>query len=181
MDPRWWESEEKYSSTKVSLVSRSQGKVIFLRNVKTSVAGIQFRLRLWTTQWIELIDDKQTTVVMHAFDETEKCHLISKFIITKIAEGSSNNRLLVKYEELSSSPKFAITVTQSKIKKSHLYVLELLAQQVAKNTEKMKANVSEHQVEEQLEIIDWRTLDADILLEDMKRNLKGKKKVSRIA
>jgi len=57
--------------------------------------------------------------------------LLSKFFVT--ADGDKPDHVLVRYEELTSSPKVAVKLARNKIKKSHLFVLEVLACQVAKN------------------------------------------------
>jgi hypothetical protein len=105
MSPKWWESENKYSTTHVSLVGAlSQGRVIYLRNVKTSVGPAKFRLRLWVTQWaMEL--EMGSCVIAHCNDEFDSCHLVSKFMV--LPDKDKPNGVLVRYEELTSSPKFA--------------------------------------------------------------------------
>lgn len=155
MQPRWWESEEKFGSTRVTLVQKQRfGRVLYLRNIKvrgrggrlyhtahgcawaqTTVGPAKVRLRLWTTQWAEQLGEGKAVVTMHAFDDLEKCHLVSRFLCTATPEG----HVMVRYEEVTSSPKVAITMTHNKIKKSHVYVLQLLAAQVAKN-----AHLSDH-------------------------------------
>ena len=133
MAPKWWESEDKYSSTSVSLVgSLHKGRIIYLRNVKSNVGPAKFRLRLWTTQWAEQLPDADgACVIAHCFDEFETCHLLSKFFVT--ADGDKPDSVLVRYEEFTSSPKVAVKLARNKIKKSHIFVLEVLACQVAKN------------------------------------------------
>ncbi len=134
MQPRWWEAEDKYSSTTVSLVgSLSQGRVIYLRSVKSNLGPAKFRLRLWTTQWAEQLLDGSNgaCVVCHSFDEGESCHLLTKFVV--VPDKDKPDSVLVRYEELTSSPKVAVKLARNKIKKAHLFVLEVLAGQVAKN------------------------------------------------
>jgi hypothetical protein len=46
--------QDKFGTTRVSLVQQQKfGRVLYLRNVKTNVGPAKFRLRLWTTQWVE--------------------------------------------------------------------------------------------------------------------------------
>jgi hypothetical protein len=131
MMPKWWEAEDKFSSTTVSLVgSLSKGRIIYLRNVKSSVGPAKFRLRLWSTQWAEQ-DGEGACVICHGYDEFDQCHLLSKFFIS--ADKDKPDSVCVRYEELTSSPKVAVKLARNKIKKSHLFVLEVLACQVAKN------------------------------------------------
>ena len=134
MQPKWWEAEDKYSTTTVSLVgSLSQGRIIYLRNVKSNLGPAKFRLRLWVTQWAEQLQDGSNgaCVVCHSFDDGENCHLVSKFFVSP--DKGKPSAVLVRYEELTSSPKVAVKLARNKIKKAHLFVLEVLAAQVAKN------------------------------------------------
>ncbi len=102
MSPKWWESENKYSSTHVSLVGfLSQGRVIYLRNVKTNLGPAKLRLRLWVTQWAVALETG-SCVIAHSYDEFESCHLVSKFVVLPDKEKSN---VIVRYEELTSSPK----------------------------------------------------------------------------
>ena len=130
MAPKWWESEDKHSSTNVSLVgSLHKGRIIYLRNVKSAMGPAKFRLRLWTTQWAEQLPSGEgACVVAHCFDEFEACHLISSFFVTVDAEKPDS--VMVKYDELTSSPKMAVKLAHNKIKRAHLFVLEILARQV---------------------------------------------------
>jgi hypothetical protein len=66
-------------------------------------------------------------VILHCFDELEKCHLISNFVVNKEPDGMS---LRVTYEELSSSPTLAVKLGAGKIRKAHEAVLASLATRV---------------------------------------------------
>jgi hypothetical protein len=66
-------------------------------------------------------------VILHCFDELEKCHLISNFVLHKEPDGMS---LRVTYEELSSSPTLAVKLGAGKIRKAHEAVLASLATRV---------------------------------------------------
>ncbi len=85
------------------------------------------------TQWAEQLQDGSNgaCVVCHSFDDGENCHLLTKFVVSP--DKDKPNAVLVRYEELTSSPKVAVKLARNKIKKSHLFVLEVLAAQVAKN------------------------------------------------
>lgn len=127
MNPKWWEDEEKYSSTSVTMVQTlSREKIAYLRNVKSSLGPAKFRLRLWTTQWVERERDNETaTVVSHAFDDLDKCHLIDRFVCS--VDKERPGCVLVRFEELTSSPKIAIKVARNKVKKVSTLFLFLLA------------------------------------------------------
>lgn len=130
MQPKWWESDEKFGSTRVSLVQKERfGRVLYLRSVKTRVGPANVRLRLWTTQWAEQLAEGKSVVNMHCFDDLEKCHLVSRFVVSPQQGGA----VKVVYEEVASSQKMALKLAQNKIRKAHQYVLSLVAAQVAKN------------------------------------------------
>lgn len=78
----WWPSSTKLDSTTISLLEREQGRVRYLRNSKTTNGLIQTRIRLWTTQWVDVLDAHAAVVQMHQWDESGAVHLISRLCCT---------------------------------------------------------------------------------------------------
>jgi hypothetical protein len=103
--------------------------VLYLRNVKTTFGPAKLRFRLWTTSWVERVSDESAIVHMHGYDDgTQSIHVVSKFVLTKVAGG-----VLVRYEEISRNTKASINIATNKIKKTHRRILQLVAAQVARN------------------------------------------------
>ncbi len=96
---------------------------------------VTVRLKLWTTQWVDR-KGPMPVVILHCFDELEKCHLVSNFVLKKEPDGLS---IRVVYEELTSSPNLAVKLGAGKIRKAHEAVLASVAAQM------LKAQVAEPQ------------------------------------
>lgn len=130
MQPEFWnDSDEKDNSTRVSMIDRPKdGKVSYLRNVKTAFGPAKMRFRLWTTSWVEKTGTDGATVHMHGYDDgTLSIHVVSRFVLRQTSGG-----VMVRYEEMSSNTKASINLATTRIKKTHRRTLQLLAAQVIK-------------------------------------------------
>lgn len=128
MDPKGlWEHDEE-NETSVSLLFRRSRGLVFLRSVKTKVAGLaRVRLRLWGTQWVEFLAGGGAMVTIHFFDEAERCHLVTRFLVFDGAPlGHGSGSVLLVYREQTSSPQLAVNLSKGAIVKSHLRLCHVI-------------------------------------------------------
>jgi hypothetical protein len=99
------------TSKLTGLTDIGKGVIQFTRNVKTSIGPLSVRFRLFTTAWVDrTLATGPPVFVMHSYDESEKCHMVSNFRLSLEPDLIS---IRVIYDELVSSP-VKVVVIQSR-------------------------------------------------------------------